>query len=629
MITLDFETYWTSDYTLKKLTTEQYIRNPLFTTLGVGIKVDNAPCVWHCGSTQALRGALGGYDWNQPILVHNGFFDLAILNWVYDIRPKLLLDTMLMAKPKHAHDIGVGLDALASYYDLGNKTSLDFRDWHPNTLTVPQATALGEYCSNDVELTYKLFQILRAGFPLVELAVINKVLRMYSEPSLILNTAYLQQFADDKIREKDELLAKVGDMLGIPDLTERHLSSAAQFTLLLTELDQVIPLKQSPTNPNKLIPALAKTDAGFKALLNSDNPAIKILAEARQGVRSVLDRTRALALLGVAERGALPIMLNYYGAHTGRFSGGEKLNLQNLPRNGKLRKALLAPPGYVVIACDSGQIEARMTAWLANQLDLLQQFRDYDSDPKNSPSPYELMASTIYGKIITRQDTLERFVGKTCILGLGYGMGAAKLRVTLKIGQGGISVDYPEAECDNIVNIYRAKNGRIKNLWREGERVLHTIHTGGEYRLGNKLAVSKEGIRLPNGMHLRYISLEPNSKLGGWGYCNTSKSLPRIILAKLRSESYDNLLTRIYGPKVIENVVQALARIAITEQMIIIGRRYHVALQVHDENVMVVKQEEAEEATRFIREVMTTPPSWAPDLPVNCEIGVGKSYGDC
>lgn len=925
MITLDFETFYTKDYTLKKLTSEAYIRHPLFATLGVGVKVDEQPCVWHTGGIEALRGALAQYDWRQPVVVHNGFFDIAILGWVFNIRPKFIIDTMLMAKPKHAHDIGTSLDALADYYNLGRKTTIDFINWHPDTISSGESERLGDYCCNDVDLTYRLFGVLRRGFPVIELAVIDKTIRMYSEPSLILDVNYLQAFVDGKIIERDEKIEALSHVISRP-ITEKHLASNQEFSRLLMELDYVVPLKPSPSNPLKMIPALAKTDTAFKMMLDSDDPEIKLLAEARLGVKSVLDRTRAESLKQVAARGALPIMLHYYGAHTGRFSGGEKLNLQNLPRNGKLRKALLAPPGYVIIAADSSQIEARLTAWLAGQMDMLQQFRDYDADPDNNPSPYEIMASTIYGRTITRGDKLERFVGKTCIaegelvltdrgqipieqigiddrvwdgvewvhhegvkyagekevityqgltatpdhivvtaaggavsfrdaasqmvrleqtgfdgqtirtrhrdflerkakerisdsamqvhsmwgregnpngqspqwqeqrmsdlftdknkiwrtvrqkvrcyisemheseeprlqtlrragntapiqiqngicavgrvksatsrlqrgrnrsnrqqwslrtrefktsyqtrttaeptkycngvvarpydsavnlcksvqhnmdtpfssnkwanggtdtrkvrvydivnagprhcftvsnilvfnciLGLGYGMGALKFRLTLRIGQGGISVDYPEAECQNIVDIYRARNRHIKNLWKEGDRVLHTIYNNSAYMLGGKLSVSKAGIELPNKMDLGYVSLEPGAG-GQWGYCNTAKSLPRIVLAKLRGDPYAQWLTRIYGPKVIENVVQALARIAITEQMLIIGRKYRVALQVHDENVAVVREEEAVEAEQYIRAVMSTPPSWAPDLPINCDIGVGKSYGDC
>lgn len=627
MLTLDFETYYTQDYTLRKLTTEQYIRNDSFETLGVGIKQDNLPTVWHSGGVWALRGVLGQYNWNQPVLAHNCFFDMAILSWIFNIRPRFILDTLCMAKPKHAHDIGVSLDALADYYNLGRKTSIQFMGWHPDTIRPEQDAELGGYCGNDVALTYNLFNILRVGFPTLELAVIDRTIRMYSEPSLALDMAYLKEFAEGKQQEKDELLTRLGQVIGL-DLGEYNLASNQQFAQLLMHLNTVVPMKPSPSNPNKLIPALAKTDTGFKNLLESDDPVIRQLAETRLGVKSVLDRTRAYALMECGSRGALPVMLNYYGAHTGRFSGGEKLNPQNLPRNGKLRRALLAPPGYIVIASDSSQIEARMTAWLAGQLDLLQQFRDYDLDPEANPSPYEIMGSTIYGRSITRADILERFVGKTCILGLGYGMGALKLRITLKVGQGGISVDYPEADCQNIVDIYRQKNQNIKKLWKEGERVLHTIYNRGSFMLGGKLEVSSDGIRLPNGMRLNYVSLEPSGG-GEWAYCNTAKLLPKIVLAKLRGEKYDSWLTRIYGPKVIENVVQALARIVITEQMLVIGRRYRVALQVHDENVMVVPESEAEVAQQFIKEVMTTPPTWAPDLPVNCSIGIGKSYGDC
>jgi len=79
----------------------------------------------------------------------------------------------------------------------------------------------------------------------------------------------------------------------------------------------------------------------------------------------------------------------------------------------------------------------------------------------------------------------------------------------------------------------------------------------------------------------------------------------------------------------VENIVQALARIIVGEQMLKIRERYRPVLTVHDAAVIVVPESEVEQAVAFITEVMSTPPAWATGLPVACETKYGKSYGDC
>ena len=142
--------------------------------------------------------------------------------------------------------------------------------------------------------------------------------------------------------------------------------------------------------------------------------------------------------------------------HTGRWAGSDKVNFQNLPSRDKKKKALknavVAPDEHVVINCDSSQIEARMLAWLAGQGDVVQQFA-------KGEDVYSIFASKIYGRDISKKDPIERFVGKTCILGLGYGTGALKLQHTLKTSPPG--ADLSEEECKDIVSLYRTENDKI------------------------------------------------------------------------------------------------------------------------------------------------------------------------
>jgi len=329
-------------------------------------------------------------------------------------------------------------------------------------------------------------------------------------------------------------------------------------------------------------------------------------------------------LIGVAERGALPILLNYYGAHTGRFSGGDKMNLQNLPRGGALRKSLCAPEGKMLIACDSAQIEARVVAWVAQQNDLLDAFRE-------KRDVYSEFATEVYGRKVTKADKIERFVGKTCVLGLGYGMGADKFKATLAVGQAGLRVNIELDEARRIVNLYRTKNHKIAAFWNRCNTALTHLVSKRDFALVEHtpaIELIDDGIKLPNGLAIRYPLLSSSSI--GHSYAADARVYREAVKDRVLGKPVNiDKFIRVYGGKVTENLVQALARIVVAEQMTKIGERYKVVLQVHDEVVILCDKDEVEEAKTHMLEVMSTPPTWAPDLPVACEADHGENYGEC
>ena len=207
------------------------------------------------------------------------------------------------------------------------------------------------------------------------------------------------------------------------------------------------PMKISPATGKETY-ALAKNDDEFKALAEHPDVRVQSLVAARLGAKSTLEETRTERFIAIAKRGLMPVPLKYYAAHTGRWGGSDNLNLQNLPsrgeNGGKLKKAIIAPEGYVMIDADSSQIEARVLAWLAGQDDLVKDF-------KNGVDVYKAMASKIYNKNVEEVTKEERFVGKTTILGAGYGMGSQKFRAQLKTF--GTSVS--EEEARHIIEVYR------------------------------------------------------------------------------------------------------------------------------------------------------------------------------
>jgi DNA polymerase len=532
-------------------------------------------------------------------------FDMAILNWHFDIRPKKIVDTLSMARALHTIEVGGSLAALVEYYELGTKGTevLNALGKRRIDFTAEELAEYGEYCKNDVVLTYKLFKQLMHGFPILELNLIDLTIRMFTQPVIELDADILQLNLRQVQDKKRELLSKAM-------IDKDQLMSGEQFAALLRELDVVPPTKISPTT-GKPVYAFAKTDEEFLALLEHENIFVQALAAARLGVKSTIEETRTERLLDISKRGLMPIPLRYYAAHTGRWGGDDKVNMQNLPRNSVLKKALRAPTGYAFVDCDSSQIEARTLAWWAGQDDLIEAFARGDD-------VYKIMAAAIYGKPESEIDKGERFVGKTTILGCGYGMGAAKFQLQLQ----NFKVVTELEECQRIIAVYRSTYERIPELWKQANEALLAMMNNQTAPLGRDGVVIVEGhkgIRLPNGLYLRYPNLRWHS--------DPKTGKKEMVYDTKRGRAV--IPNRIYGGKVVENLCQALARIIIGEQLVQVSRKYRVALTVHDAIGVVVPEAEEQEGLAFVESCMRVRPTWAPDLPLNCEGGSGESYGDC
>ena len=614
-VTLDFETYYSDECGFKKQTTEEYIRDDRFQVIGVAIKVDDGEPEWIAGTPNAIEQRLHSIDWeDSAVLCHNALFDAAILSWRYNIQPAFIFDTLCMGRAVHGVDAGGSLAAMAKRYALGEKgtevvnaMNKRLEDFSPEDLA-----RYGEYCVNDVELTYALFNKLAPGFTDSELKLIDITVRMFTQPTLYLNDALMVDRLENVRAQKKQLLGTLMERLSCADeeSVRKKLASNPQFAQLLRDAGVEPPKKVSPTT-GKDTYALAKNDEGFIALTEHDDPHVQQLCAVRLGTKSTLEESRIERFIGIGARnkGRLPIPLKYYGAHTGRWSGSDGVNLQNLPSRDKDKKALknaIEPPdGFTIVNCDSSQIEARVLAWWAGQEDVVSQFA-------HGEDVYSVFASKIYGRAISKKDPVERFVGKTCILGLGYGTGAEKLRHTLKTSPPG--ADLPVETCKSYVDTYRNVNYAIVDLWRECDQALQAMLQGGTARfsLGRHgiVWVDEEGIRLPNGLYIRYPGLRMEEG--------------KMVYTSRRGT------VNVWGGVVVENVVQALARIVVGEQMVALNELgLRPVLTVHDAAVLLVPDEHVEEGVALITQVMSTGPSWAEGLPVACEAKHGKSYGAC
>ncbi len=606
IITLDFETYYDKAFSLTKLTTEEYIRDDRFEVIGVAVAVDDGVPVWYSGSREFIRLCLRGYDWDNALaLAHNMQFDGAILNWHFGIKPKGYLDTLCMARAVHGVDAGGSLKALAERHQIGVKGDEVIRaeakrrtDFYDVDLEL-----YGKYCCNDVALTYDLFKILAKNFPTKELKVIDTTLKMFIQPTLVLDKTMLDGHLENVKNLKAKLLESA--QADIDDLMSND-----RFAELLKALGVVPPTKIS-ARTGKEAWAFAKTDEEFKALLEHTDPRVQALVSARLGNKTTLEETRTQRFIDISTRGLLPVPIKYYAAHTGRWGGDDKINLQNLPSRGnnagKLKKSICAPDGYIMIDCDSSQIEARTVAWLAGQNDLVEAF-DKGEDV------YKIMASAIYGKAVEDISKEERFVGKTTILGAGYGMGSQKFQVQLKT----FGVEIEANEANRIIQVYRNTYEKIPELWRQAQKCVESIVDKKASSFGAVDAVKFDplegGFLLPSGLWQRYDGLERVYDADG----------KTQYQYKTRKGA-----VKIYGGKVVENLCQAIARCVIAEQMLLIGKRYKVVLTVHDAVACIAPKEEAEEAQLYVEECMKTRPAWAQSLPLSCESGVGKSYGEC
>lgn len=887
ILTVDMETFYSQEFSLSKITNEEYVRSPEFEVIGVSVQINDGKPEWFSGSMTETAVFLRKFDWeNSLALAHNAPFDASILTWVFGIKPKGWLDTLSMARALHGTEVGGSLAVLAQHYGVGTKGTevVMAKGLRRKDFPADQLAEYGKYCCNDTAMTYALFQKMSVGFPPSELRLIDLTVRMFSEPVLQLDEGTLNVHLGEVRRKKQELLSKMM-------IEKDQLMSNPQLAKVLEDLGVVVPMKVSPTT-GKQTYAFSKTDEGFTALLEHDNVIVQAIVAARLGVKSTIEETRTERFIGISKRGPMPVPLRYYAAHTGRWGGDDKLNLQNLPRKSPLKYSIIAPDGYVVLDSDSSQIEARTLAWLAGQDDLVEAF-DRGEDV------YRIMASAIYGKPVDEITKDERFVGKTTILGCiaegtlvlsdsgwkpieqvslddklwdgeewvchqglqnsgiketlnlcgvwltpdhkvwsgtqwleaqslaqdvgiqsqaldiaaenlplqatfadrgeallhlssnvtadptstawttiiskisearavrfvpkllqtkngigcirtqwpttntepdfsidwllpsqdaipraikhtpttegvvyqytssgeriehpffnmykhlkvgisqvsrwtgltstattnpvisdlslevttsktseksqtskqklqtydlayagprnrymvlteqgpmivhncGYGMGAAKFQLQLK--NFGVEVTLEEAK--RIIDTYRATYPNIVRLWATAGDTLKAMLRNAQtaFGRGDLLEVDgANGIRLPNGLYLKYpnLRLHEDEKTGKVEVVYDTKKGKAVIP------------NRIYGGKVIENVCQALARIVIGEQMLMVAKKYKVVMTVHDAIAIVAPKAEADTAKEYVELCMRMRPSWAMELPLNCEAGYGESYGDC
>lgn len=696
LVSLDFETYYDEHYTLSKLSTSEYIRDPRFKAQMVGIKIGR-------GKTKIVPAArikteLRKINWaTHSLLCHNTQFDGFILSHHYGIVPARYYCTMSMARGLHSNEIGAGLDEVSVFYGGQGKIE-GALEQTKGVLNWPKAlydsTAL--YCANDVDEMFRIFTEMVPKFPADEMQLVHMTIRMFCNPVLRVDIPRVQKEYEREVTRRKELLLTVIDqdkfeqdpvaikaILKTKDeraltgedrrmlITKRVIGSSERFAQLLRDEGIEPPVKISPAWIKKKAPereaaiaklmdknpsldayhaerelkwayAFAKDDLEFTGLpdkgwdlwpeldpqdtghvmrLQARLAYLQDLIDARIAVKSTTNITRAERFLKAGANGwKLPVGYAYARAHTLRWGGNNKMNMQNLTRGGELRLSILADKGHEMAVVDSGQIEARVNGWLWDQLDLLDAFRVADTWDKkkgvargDNRDAYCRFASLVYGREITTEDSLERFVGKVCVLGLGYQMGAAKFQMTLAKGAlGGPKVVFPLDHCHKIVQTYRRQNARIAAGWeRCKEWIEHMANPDATPIQYKCLEIGYGYILLPNGLTLKYHDLKMEKAENGWDEWTYAAGENR---------------KKIYGGLLCENLVQALARIIVATQMVWIDKKYPVVMTTHDECVTHPKKAAAAKCFEFMTKCFQTAPEWCSDMPLNSEGGTADNY---
>jgi DNA polymerase III epsilon subunit-like protein len=644
ILTIDFETRWDKrDYTLSKMTTEEYIRDKRFISFGA--------CVHEYGSADDIKWIRGsdlpeffsGSDWGRTaVLAHNAQFDVSIMEWIYGARPAFIFDTLSMARALRGVEVGNSLAKLAGDFNLPPKGTAVHSTDGMAELDALVESELADYCKHDVYLCERIFDRLVKGYPKSELRLIDMTLKMYTRPTLELD----QQMLIKALTEEGELREGLLQRLGIQ---ETSLASNPQFADILQSLGVAPPTKVSKTTGKQTL-ALAKNDALFQALLNGEREDVALLCEARLRVKSTTERTRAQRFLDISQRGKLPVPLSYYGALSGRWTAakGSAINMQNLKRGSFLRKAIMAPEGHSLVVGDLSQIEPRVLAWLSDYQEMLDIFRA-------GGDPYAAFGAQMFNiPGLTKESHPDlRQSAKSALLGCGYGLGWSSFASQLLTGFLGappqrydkafaktLGVDQAYAQkfvdwednvtkmleiphtctdqellthclaAKKIIDIYRATAHPVATFWDMCSNLIESSLYGGKVFQYKCLTFSKERIELPNGMSLLYPQLRREKDEKG------------------RSQwVYGPNATKLYAGKVTNNVTQAVARIVMTDGMLRVSKKYPVVGTVHDEQIVVVPDAEVDDAKTWVLAQMTMQPNYMPGIPLAADGGAHRRYG--
>jgi DNA polymerase len=617
----DFESFWGTKYSLRSpgMSYTDYICHEKFQVHGcafiIGETLPEFKTEQETEDTFAWLIDMQERGHKIRLICHNMLFDGAIARLKYDFVADEYFCTLAMIDAMYQGAIGNGLDECMKKL-LGWESGKDdiikeIKDIRTEDLTDEQWKKLDKYAKSDIKATRELYTKFSMSLPAEEHKIMDILLKAYCDPKLEFNEKILQEACREADQARDEMVNAALSH----GVTEQILKGNKTFPDFLESLGYEVPMKEN--DKGDLIPALAKTDEGFIAMLESSDERLAALAQGRLAVKSTQAQTRAYRFKKMHEDiGLFMVAYNYARAHTWRVTGGNKINPANLKRGSKLRICIQAILRHVLAVADSSQIECRSTGYLAGQDDLMQLFRD-------KRDPYNEMATEIFGFEVDRKNNpehfFEGFVGKTAVLGLGFGMGGKTFKAQVDRDSKqylGMDVDFDPNLANRIVyDVYRPKNYKIEEFWGIADTMLFAMFNNNDYIHefpdGELIVLGKENkIFFPNDTWLYYPALD-------WENDN-------FTYVSKRGPSYTTHY--IYGAKLVENIVQKFARDITSYHMTKIAERYPVVMHTYDENIAVVPEDEAEEAMKWMLEIMCDPPEWAKTIPLDAEGGYAREY---
>jgi hypothetical protein len=641
---LDFETYWSTDHSLTKMPPTEYVMHPDTEIISIAIKIGEGDTYVLFGE-QEIIDHLQSIDWSDKIAVgHNmSGFDSMLLKWRCGVDPKMYACTAAMARSKYSKTltmfggkqmVGVSLKKLSKELGVGFKLDLEATNTkgkHLCDFSPEELEAMKEYNKVDTDLCAGLFKKLVKEITKAEMWHIDATTRMLVDPKFVVDydivRKALAQVKEEKLTSLQGLAQRLDlpelvfqsmdDGTAITELVRQQLASSAKFALLLKDLGVPTPMKVSKVT-GKEAPALAKTDQGFLALLDHENPLVVAAAQARLEVKSTILETRLEAFIRAADAcgGKLPVPLRYAGADTtGRWSG-EQYNMQNLPSvrgqkaSNALRNSVRAPKGHKIVVADLSGIELRVNHYLWK----VQQSMDLYTEDAEADL-YKAFAAARYGIETDEVTKDQRQLAKVAQLGLGFGAGAPTFRTVAKL-MGGL--DLSAEESLEVVTSWRETYHDIVSGWKAFQASLPKIMQGVEHSIDpwGMCVVEKNAVRLPSGRRIYYPSLvkEQDAETGKaeWWYGN------------------NRTRARIYAGKGVENLVQALARDVIAQHSLSFYKQSGLrpSMTVHDELVYVVPEADAQSALDELQTIMRAGVSWWPELITWSEGDIADSYGE-
>lgn len=594
---VDFETYYDKECSIRTLGALGYFSHHAFDAYLVSVV-----------GTEGTHfvGHPKDYDWSQlngqRVLSHNASFDETLFlygvkqNWWGDCSPAEWHCTAdLAAYCRLPRSLKGSTGALFNLtVDKSTRDNMSGKRWEEMTSEFKEEVS--EYALKDSELCLRLWESLEDKWPQFE-RDISRVNRKIVQFGIPIDVPLL--------RKQLEIInqALFDSEQDIPWLDEKPLLSRAAFDqqCLLFGIDPPASLAEADEEAQKWIAYHSEEHKWIGAVKNWRRiNSLKKKLESFDYATMPDDRYYGGCM--------------YFGAHTGRFSGsGGNLNLQNLPREEmfgvNLRHLISPKPDKKLIVVDLSQIEVRTLCWLAKDSEMLKEIRETDDI-------YEAFAIrfNMWNKedgVLKKEDPKKRHAVKAMVLGCGYGAGASRFA-----SMSGIT----EEEAQKRVNTYRNKMKKIKRLWYDyNEDIAGSNQSckGGRDKYGKEIK-TKFTVELPSGRILDY------GVLGVHG--GDEEGVNKQYTSQVPRHG-KTATVRLWGGLVAENASQALARDIFSDMLLRVDRAGHkIIMHVHDELVVEADADKAEETLSDIIKIMSEPPEWIPDIPLDAEGDIQTRY---